>query len=385
MKRMPRSTPAPAEAVPEAIDPFEIELDSEPTEPILPLDDEPEKPRKPRRARAAKAGAKSNPASTSAPRGADDRAGGVWRVVPAIPMRGLVAFPGMVMPLFIGREKSTMAAQAAYENDKVVLLVAQRDENTEEPGAADLHPIGTLATVSQLMKMPDGNLRVVIEGGERAFVDSVEAEEPFLLARVRPVEETEAVADEARTEAMARRLREGFEQVVNLSRNVPPEAMHSANGMEKVGEIADLVAGYLEIPLEARQQVLEELDHARRAALVVEMLGRELQVLEIERELDSQVREGVSDSQREYFLRERMKAIQDKLGERDANLKDADNLRERIEAAEMSEEAREKALSEIERMERMPPDRARGLDHPHLCRAAVRPAVGQEDRRPFGL
>ncbi len=276
------------------------------------------------------------------------------RIVPSIPMRGLVAFPGMVMPLFIGREKSVLAAQAAFESDKVVLLIAQRDEDVEEPGVEDLHAIGTLATVSQLMKMPDGNLRVVIEGGERAQVLSVEAEEPFLLARVSPVAEVEA-PESARTEAMLRRLREGFEQVVNLSRNVPPEALHTAMGMEKLGELADMVAGFIEVPLEARQEILEELDHARRAELVVEMLGRELQVLEIERELDSQVREGVSDSQREYFLRERMKAIQDKLGDRDSNLKDADNLRERIAAAQMSDEARDKALSEIERMERMPP------------------------------
>ena len=275
-------------------------------------------------------------------------------MVPAIPMRGLVAFPGMVMPLFIGREKSTLAAQAAFENDKVVLLIAQRDEEIEEPAAKDLHPIGTLATVSQLMKMPDGNLRVVVEGGERAQVDDVEAEEPFLLARVRPVREIEA-PEAARTEAVMRRLREGFEQVVNLSRNVPPEALHAAMSLEKAGELADMVAGFIEVPLDARQQVLEELDHSRRAELVVEILGRELQVLEIERELDSQVREGVSDSQREYFLRERMKAIQDKLGDRDSNQKDADNLRERVEKAHMSQEARDKALSEIERMERMPP------------------------------
>jgi ATP-dependent Lon protease len=268
-------------------------------------------------------------------------------------MRGMVAFPFMVLPLFIGREKSVAALEAAGD-DKMLLLVSQRDEDNEEPKQDDLHPTGVAAQIVQMLKMPDGNVRLVVEGRGRARAVEWTQEEPFFQARIEQLEDI-AAEESAETTALMRRLKSDFATAVDLSKTIPPEAGQNAQETETLGALADLVASYLEIPVPARQEILETLDSSERARQVVGLLQNELQVLEVEKELDSQVREGVSDSQREYFLRERLKAIQDKLGATDSSFKDADNLRTRAREADMSDEAREKALSEIDRMERMPP------------------------------
>ncbi|MBV9864034.1 MAG: endopeptidase La [Abitibacteriaceae bacterium] len=276
------------------------------------------------------------------------------RPVPVVPMRGMVAFPSMVLPLFIGREKSVAALEAAAQADKMLLLVAQRSDAIEEPEASDLFEFGTLAEVMQMLKMPDGNVRVVVEGRERVRVNEFIQDKPFFIATVTPVAE-EATTNTPTVQAVMRRLKTQFEQAVNLSKTLPPEALQNAQTIDKPGALSDLVASYLEVAVEQRQQILEALAPVDRAKLVSDLLTQELQVLEIDRELDSQVREGVNESQREYFLRERMKAIQEKLGDRDSSFKEADQLRQRVDGAEMSEEAKEKALAEIDRLEKMPP------------------------------
>jgi ATP-dependent Lon protease len=274
-------------------------------------------------------------------------------IVPAVPMRGMVSFPFMVLPLFIGRDKSVRALEAASETDKHLLLISQRDESVEEPQGSDLYDFGTLAEVMQILKMPDGNVRVVVEGRRRVRVAEYLQEEPYFTARVEPVEELVAEQSPA-VEALVRRLKTDFESAVNLSKSIPPEALQNAQGMDEPGPIADLVVSYLEIALGERQAVLETLDPTERARKASELLQHELQVLELDKELDVQVREGVGESQREYFLRERLKAIQEKLGDRDSSFKEADNLRTRIAEANMTDEASEKALSEVDRMEKMP-------------------------------
>ena len=275
-------------------------------------------------------------------------------IVPAVPMRGMVAFPGMVLPLFIGREKSIEAIVKASETDKMVLLVSQRDEDKEEPETKDLFQVGVLAEVAQMMKMPDGNLRVVIESQGRVRAVDWLSDDPFFVAEIEAIEEV-PLTETPESEALLRRLKEGFEQVVTMSKSVPPEAMHNALGLEELGPLADLVVSFLEVPSEARQQVLEAVDPLERARLVAGMLAHELQILEIDRELDSQVRDGVNESQREYFLRERLKAIQDKLNGSEGGGGDVEQLRQKIDECGMEGEALEKALSELERLERMPP------------------------------
>jgi len=269
-------------------------------------------------------------------------------------MRGMVGFPFMVLPLFVGRDKSVAALEAAHEGDKKLVLVSQRDETIEEPVGGDLFSFGTLGEIVQMLKMPDGNVRVVVEGRGRVRVTKWTQTDPFFSAEIEALEEIGAEPSPA-VEALLRRLKSDFEIAVNLSKNIPSEALQSAQSNDDLGALADLVVSYLEVPVEARQAVLEILDAQERAHRVIELIAGELQVLELDKELDSVVRDGMNENQREYFLRERMKAIQDKLGDRDNSFKEADNLRTRVGEAEMSDEARDKALAEIDRMEKMPP------------------------------
>lgn len=281
--------------------------------------------------------------------------------IPVLPLRGIVAFPGMMLPLFVGREKSVNALQIATEsreNAQMIFLVAQRDENIEDPTVDDLYEFGVIGEVMQILKMPDGNVRAVIECRGRAQATQFIEEETTLVAKVKNVREKRVTASDKNaktTEALSRRLKADFEQAVNLSKRIPPEVLQSAQGLETLSELADLVISYLEISVEDRQGALEVLSPLERAQLGVELLARELEVLELDKEIDLQVREGMNDNQREYFLRERMKAIQEKLGGGDSTVREADELRQKVEAAQMSEEAKEKALSEIARMEKMPP------------------------------
>jgi len=293
---------------------------------------------------------KKNPPSRKTPRKGSTQS----QTVPVVPLRGMVAFPSMVLPLFIGRDKSIAALEAASDGDKMLLLVAQRDESVEEPEAEDLFNYGIIAEAVQLLKMPDGNVRVVVEGRQRVKIDNYGQADPFLSASVQVVREKAAPAT-AEAEALLRRLKASFEQVVNLSKRIPPEALQNAQQTDKLGPLTDLVVSFLEVPVEDRQKALETSLPIERAKLVADLLTRELQILEIDQEIDSQVRDGMNESQREYFLRERLRAIQERLGERDPSLKEGDQLRQRVEAAEMTEEAKEKALTEVERLEKMPP------------------------------
>ncbi|PQV64433.1 ATP-dependent Lon peptidase, MEROPS family S16 [Abditibacterium utsteinense] len=276
-------------------------------------------------------------------------------LMPVVPLRGMVAFPAMVLPLFIGRPKSIEAVQAAANSEKLLFLTAQRDEETEEPGGDDVYQIGIVAEIAQWIKLPDGNLRVVVEGRARARALRFDHSDAFFSAEIVPFEEEVADKDDPQTEALLRHLRDNFENAVNLSKKIPPEAMQNASETAELGALADLVVSYLEIEVPERQALLEEASEMARAQQVAGLLTREISVLELDREIEAQVKEGISENQREYFLRERLKSIQEKLGERDPNFGDAQGLRERIEAAQMPPEAHEKATYELERLERMPP------------------------------
>ena len=291
------------------------------------------KPRAPRRRRAKK--------TDDAP------------ILPIVPLRGMVAFPSMVLPLFIGRQASIEAVSAAANGNKFLFLVAQLEEENEDPAPGDLHRVGVVAEVMHWLKMPDGNLRVVVEGRTRARATEF-FEGEFMSALVEPLEEI-AAPDDTQTEALTRRLRDDFENAVNLSKRIPPEAVANVADADTLGALADLVVSYLETEVADRQEILEETEAVPRAQKVVEHLHRELQILEIDREIEAHVKEGVSDNQREYFLRERLRTIQDKLSQTDPNYREGEGLRERVEAANMPDEAREKALYELERLERMPP------------------------------
>ena len=276
-------------------------------------------------------------------------------LLPVVPLRGMVAFPAMVLPLFIGRPKSISAVEAAAGNErKMIFLVAQHSEDTEEPESDDLFEVGIVAEIAQWLRLPDGNLRVVIEGRGRARVARYREENEILWAVLEPYEDRETEPS-PQIEALERHLRDNFENAINLSRKIPPEALQSAGESENLGALADLIASYLDLDVEQRQRALELAIPAERAQFVAGLLAREMEMLELDREIETQVKEGISENQREYFLRERLRSIQEKLGERDPNSRDGETLREKIEAANMPPEAREKALYETDRLERMPP------------------------------
>jgi len=205
-----------------------------------------------------------------------------------------------------------------------------------------------------MLKMPDGNVRVVVEGRRRVKVSQLDPGRAVFRGHDR-ADRRDRRARQRHLAALLRRLKHDFEIAVNLSKNIPPEALQNAGSQEEIGALTDLVISYLEVPVEARQEMLELLDVEARARKVSSLLAAELEILEIDKELDSVVREGMNENQREYFLRERLKAIQEKLGDRDTRSKKPTNLRQRVTEAEMSDEAREKAMAEIDRMEKMPP------------------------------
>lgn len=275
-------------------------------------------------------------------------------LAPVVPLRGMVAFPAMVLPLFIGRAATIEAVTAAEGEAKLVFLVAQRDEETEEPSAEDLYEVGVVGEIMQSLKLPDGNLRVVVEGRGRARALKFSQDEAHLMAQVVPFEEGEA-PEGPETEALLRHLRDEFENAVNLSKKIPPEAMSGAGEQETVGALADLVASFLELSVSERQSVLENADPIARSREVLGLLSRELHIMELDREIEAQVKEGIGDNQREYFLRERLRTIQQKLGETDPTFRDAEGMRAKVEEANMPAEAKEKALYELDRLERMPP------------------------------
>jgi ATP-dependent Lon protease len=276
-------------------------------------------------------------------------------LMPVVPLRGMVAFPAMVLPLFIGRPKSIEAVQAAAGAEKLLFLTAQRDEEVEEPGGDDVYDVGIVAEIAQWLKLPDGNLRVVVEGRGRARALRFDQSDSFFSAEVVPFDEEKAPEGDPQAEAMGRHLRDNFETAVNLSKKIPPEAVQNASETTELGALADLVVSYLEIEVPERQALLEQASEMVRAQEVAAILTREIAGLELDREIEAQVKEGISDNQREYFLRERLKSIQEKLGERDPSFRENEGLRERIEAAGMPPEPKEKALYELERLERMPP------------------------------
>lgn len=274
-------------------------------------------------------------------------------ILPVLPVRDLVVFPYMIIPLFVGRDKSIKALEAAMADDRRILLVAQKTADNEEPSFEDLYTVGTAAEAMQLVKLQDGNLRVVIEGKARMRVVEVVQREPFYRVRVEEMEEP--AASGLKTEALMRKIVSQFERMVQLGRNIPPEALMSTSGLEDPGRLADLVASYADLRVSERQVILETVPPEERLEQLNAFLIRELEILEIDQEIEKKVRDEVGTTQKEYILRERMKAIQEELGERDSFVLEIENLREQVAKAKMPEEAGDKALQEIDRLEKMPP------------------------------
>ncbi|WP_373975896.1 endopeptidase La [Chitinibacter sp. SCUT-21] len=271
---------------------------------------------------------------------------------PVLPLRDVVVFPHMVIPLFVGRPKSIKALEAAMESGKHILLVAQKNAAKDEPSFADIYPIGTVATVLQLLKLPDGTVKVLVEGLQRAHVEALVDDDGFY--RVLATPQALAAEDSNETEAMRRTLLAQFDQYVKLNKKIPPEILSSLAGIETAGRLADTVAAHLPLKLEQKQAVLEMEDVAARMDHLLKQLESELDILQVEKRIRGRVKRQMEKSQREYYLNEQVKAIQKELGELDENA-DLDELEKRIKAAGMSKEAREKTEGELKKLRMMSP------------------------------
>ena len=273
--------------------------------------------------------------------------------LPVLPLRDVVVYPHMVIPLFVGREKSILALEQAMKVSKQILLLAQKQADVDDPEAKDLYDVGTVATILQLLKLPDGTVKVLVEGADRAKVDSLEAGDYF-VAKVSLLGDGEPY-DEREMDVLVRSVVSQFEQYVKLNRKVPPEILTSLAGIEQPGRLADTVAAHMSLKLDAKQRILEIQEVRNRLEHILALIEGEMDVLQIEKRIRGRVKQQMEKSQREYYLNEQMKAIQKELGEMDDAPNEIAELEKRIARAGMPKEAREKAKSELAKLKLMSP------------------------------
>jgi ATP-dependent Lon protease len=274
--------------------------------------------------------------------------------LPVLPLRDVVVFPHMVIPLFVGREKSVRALEIAMAGSKKILLVAQRSPDVDEPAAGDLYTIGTIATVLQLLKLPDGTIKVLVEGTDRAEIAAFGERDGLMIAHTRMLEPA-YTRSEREVEVIGRQLVSLFEQLVKLSRKIPPELMSTLSGIDDPSRLADTVASHIAVRVAEKQRVLETIDVADRQELLVGMVDGEIDVQQIEKRIRGRVKTQMEKSQREYYLNEQMKAIQKELGDSDDAPNELDELGRRIAAAGMPKPIETKARAELNKLKQMSP------------------------------
>ena len=275
------------------------------------------------------------------------------RSVAVLPLRDVVVFPNMVIPLFVGREKSIVALDRAMDSGKEILLLAQKDAADDDPGKDDLYRIGTMASILQLLKLPDGTVKVLVEGGDRTqAVEFTETDECFMAVPEKIV--IEAI-DEDEVDVLMRTVIGSFEQYVKLNNKIPPEVLNSLSGIEEPGRLADTIAAHLSQKLEEKQQILEISSETERLEHILGVMEAEIDLLQVEKRIRGRVKKQMEKSQREYYLNEQMKAIQKELGDMDESPNELDELAKKIAEAGMTKEAKEKAESELKKLKMMSP------------------------------
>jgi ATP-dependent Lon protease len=274
-------------------------------------------------------------------------------VVPVLPLRDVVVYPHMVIPLFVGRDKSIQALEAATEENTSIFLIAQKDSAEDVPTADSLYETGTLANILQLLKLPDGTVKVLVEGMSRAKVLKYDATADYIKAEVITFNSEES--DERERDVLMRTLLSQFEQYIKLNKKIPPEVIASLAGIEDAARMADTVAAHMTLKLEDKQQLLEQRDVGARMEKLMAFLESEIDIQQIEKRIRSRVKKQMEKSQREYYLNEQMKAVQKELGEIDETSNDLDELSAKITTANMTVDAKEKAESELKKLKMMSP------------------------------
>jgi ATP-dependent Lon protease len=279
-------------------------------------------------------------------------------VLPVLPLKDTVVFPYIILPLSVGRDKSVLAVDRALSESRVIMLVAQRDAAFDNPGEAELYTIGTAAVIMRMLKLPDGRIRILVQGLARARVEHISQVEPYLQAKIERLEEPRPAAGTLEIEALVRSVKESLDRAVTLGKGISPEVMVIAANLEDPGRLADLAASNLDLKLAEAQGILETIDPIARLHKVSEALAREIQVLTMQQEISSQARGEIDRSQREYFLRQQLKAIQQELGEGEELVEEIAAYRRLAEDKKLPEEALEELERQIRRLERSHPESA---------------------------
>ena len=274
-------------------------------------------------------------------------------IFPVLPLRDIVVFPHMIVPLFVGREKSVRALEDVMRDDKQILLVAQKNASQDEPTTEDIYTVGTISTVLQLLKLPDGTVKVLVEGGKRARIGAFTENDAFFQAQADMLDEEMGEAQEL--EALSRSVVSQFEQYIKLNKKIPPEVLVSLNQIEEPGKLADTVASHLSLKISEKQELLEIISISERLERVYSYMEGEIGVLQVEKKIRNRVKRQMEKTQREYYLNEQLKAIQKELGEGEEGKDELAEMEERIVKTRFSKEAKDKALAELKKLKSMSP------------------------------
>jgi ATP-dependent Lon protease len=278
--------------------------------------------------------------------------------LPLLPLRDIVIYPFMIVPLFVSRDRSIRAVDEALGEHRMILLACQKDLDKEEPQQDDLYQVGTVAVIMRMLKLPDGRIRILVQGVSRAQIKEVNSAGEFLHAKLQVMPEVLAPERSLEVEALMRNVRGSMEKAANLGKNISPEVMAIIANLDDAGRLADLSASNLELKVEDAQSVLEIADTTARLRRVNELLNKEIEVLTVQQEINTQARADIDRSQREFYLRQQMKAIQTELGEGNELAEELQQFREKVEAAKMPKPAEEETLRQLKKLERMHPDAA---------------------------
>ena len=271
------------------------------------------------------------------------------KLLPLIPLRGMNIFPYMVLHFDVGREKSILALEDAMLNNQEIFLVSQKQSKIEEPEEKDIYSIGTVCNIKQILKLPGDTIRVLVEGIKRGKISEYKDKEPFVRAEVEIIED-EDCADDKKCKALVRIIDKAFEEYINLSANNFPDALFSLEETEEPGRYCDMVSSYLILKPETKQELLETLEVIKRLEKLLFILKNEVEVLKIEKKIGTKVKSRIDKIQKEYYLREQIKAIQEELGEDDENKREIDEYESKITKAKLPKEAKEKAIYELNRL-----------------------------------
>ncbi len=274
--------------------------------------------------------------------------------IPVLPLRDIVVFPHMVVPLFVGRDKSVKALEKVMAGDKRIMLITQKSASVDDPKKNDLFDFGTIANVLQLLKLPDGTVKVLVEGLQRASINIFTDNENFLISNIDLIDENNDSSDK-KLRALSKSITDLFDKYVNLNKKIPPEVLGTINEIDDLAKLSDTIASHLSIKLSDKQEILEAVDLTERFEKIMNFIQAELDVMQVEKKIRGRVKNQMEKTQREYYLNEQMKAIQKELGEGDDGKDDIQEYEEKIESTKLSKEAKEKCYSEIKKLKSMSP------------------------------